>query len=283
MISVLTIGSLYWSSSLSLLSTERRGTQQCTIRSRRQLLRAARRRRRGLALSSATAIFKRETRTPRFFPFHYPLPLPPQVPADGLQIINLGQGRTAKESDQQIKVCPVWGVCQWAEGEEGRSRYSEGRFELGKRIKQPRKIFTAEKSILLEVVGGRVSGELLCSVPSQFWSGPTRAEGGQLGHGPWVVRGGRGRVGRVAGGPRAADEDVDQRDQGGGGGWRVHVESMNMGDADWRRHKFQNNKTSTSLPSPTTFQNSCVTPINKFNTICINQLCRSDSSSRIER
>ena len=40
---------------------------------------------------------------------------------------------------------------------------SEGRFELGKRIKQPRKIFTAEKSILLEVVGGRVSGELLCS------------------------------------------------------------------------------------------------------------------------
>ena len=95
-------------------------------------------------------------------------PLPPQVPADGLQIINLGQGRTAKESDQQIKVCPVWGVCQWAEGEEGRSRYSEGRFELGKRIKQPRKIFTAEKSILLEVVGGRVSGELLCSVPSQF-------------------------------------------------------------------------------------------------------------------
>ena len=90
-------------------------------------------------------------------------------------------------------------------------------------------------------------------------------------------------VGRVAGGPRAADEDVNQRDQGGGGGWRVHVESMNMGDADWRRHKFQNNKTSTLLPSPTTFQNSCVTPINKFNTICINQLCRSDSSSRIER
>ena len=57
-------------------------------------------------------------------------------------------------------MCPVWGVCQWAEGEEGRSGDSEGRFEPGK---QPRKIFTAEKSILLEVVGGRVSGELLCS------------------------------------------------------------------------------------------------------------------------
>ena len=36
------------------------------------------------------------------------------------------------------------------------------------------------------------------------------------------------------------------------------------------------------FPSPITFQNSCVAPINKFSTICINQLCRSFSSRQIE-
>ena len=97
-----------------------------------------------------------------FFPSTTPYPYPHKYQQTACRLSILARGGQPRIGSQ-IKVCPVWGVCQWAEGEEGRSRYSEGRFELGKRIKQPRKIFTAEKSILLEVVGGRVSGELLCS------------------------------------------------------------------------------------------------------------------------
>ena len=126
-----------------------------------QLLRAAPRRRRGVAVSSATAILKgKHSHRGFFLPLPHPYPHKYQQTACRLSILARGgQPRIGS----QIKVCPVWGVCQWAEGEEGRSGDSEGRFEPGKRIKQPRKIFTAEKSILLEVVGGRVSGELLCS------------------------------------------------------------------------------------------------------------------------
>ena len=106
--------------------------------------------------------FKRETLTPRFFPSTTPHPYPHKYQQTACRLSILARGGQPRIGSQ-IKVCPVWGVCQWAEGEEGRSGDSEGRFEPGKRIKQPRKIFTAEKSILLEVVGGRVSGELLCS------------------------------------------------------------------------------------------------------------------------
>ena len=97
------------------------------------------------------------------------------------------------------------------------------------RIKQPPKIYTAEKN--REIYAPRGDGwtclrRATCSSVSALIS-PRELEGGQFG---WVVRSRRGRVGCIAGDPRAAitnkDESETTRRRGPG---VLHVESTKYG------------------------------------------------------
>ena len=97
------------------------------------------------------------------------------------------------------------------------------------RIKQPPKIYTAEKN--REIYAPRGDGwtclrRATCSSVSALIS-PRELEGGQFG---WVVRSRRGRVGCITGDPRAAianeDESETRRRRGPG---VLHVESTKYG------------------------------------------------------
>ena len=128
------------------------------------------------------------------------------------------------------------------------------------RIKQPPKIYTAEKN--REIYAPRGDGwtclrRATCSSVSALIS-PRELEGGQFG---WVVRSRRGRVGCIAGDPRAAitneDESETRRRRGPG---VLHVESTKYGATlltGWR--KKSKTRDLHPLPPPTTLQNTCVT------------------------
>ena len=101
------------------------------------------------------------------------------------------------------------------------------------------------------------TGYLLVRLSSD--QGPRELEGGQFG---WVVRSRRGRVGCIAGDPRAAianeDESETRRRRGPG---VLHVESTKYGATLLTGGDRSSKQDLHPLPSPTTFQNTCVTLI----------------------